>query len=78
MMAAGGDLGISVGPQLVGVIADVTIETPALVNLAGEWGLSPDQLGMKLGMLAGALFPLIGIAIYGYIWKTNQKKTTLG
>jgi len=78
MMAAGGDLGVSVGPQLVGIIADVTIETPALVNLAGEWGLSPDQLGMKLGMLAGALFPLIGIAIYGYIWKTNQKKTALG
>ncbi len=61
LLAAGGDLGASVGPQLVGLVADLTIQTPALANLAQAMQLSPDQLGMKLGMLAGTLFPLCGI-----------------
>lgn len=61
LLAAGGDLGASVGPQLVGVVTDLAIEQPALLRLAQTLQLSPDQLGMKLGMLAGMLFPLCGI-----------------
>ena len=64
MMAAGGDLGASVAPQLVGIITDAAIEMPALSALALQWQLSPDQLGMKLGMLVGGLFPLCGILVY--------------
>lgn len=64
MMAAGGDLGASVGPQLVGIITDAAVASPALSSLAQQWQLTPDQLGMKLGMLVGALFPLLGILVY--------------
>ena len=35
-------------------------------------GLSPDQLGMKLGMLTGMLFPLVAVFLYYRLWK--QKK----
>ena len=72
LMAAGGDLGVSVGPQLVGIVADATIANPAAAQWAAAWNVTTEQLGMKLGMLTGALFPLIGIAIYAYIWKTQK------
>lgn len=74
MMAAGGDLGASVGPQLVGIITDAVIANPAAAALAADLALAPEQLGMKLGMLCGMLFPLVGIFIYWYIWKANKKQ----
>ena len=74
MMAAGGDLGAALGPQLIGVVTDTVIADPAASALAQSWGLMPDQLGLKLGMLVGMLFPLVGIAVYGHILRT-QKKT---
>ena len=74
LMAAGGDFGASMGPQLVGVITDAAIETPALISLADRLSLAPDQLGMKLGMLVGMLFPLIAIAVYATYLKTYRSK----
>ena len=74
LMAAGGDLGAAMVPQLVGIVTDATAANPALASMALEWGLSPEQFGMKLGMLVGMLFPLVGIAVYGHILRT-QKKT---
>ena len=69
MMAAGGDFGASVGPQLVGIITDGTIGLPAAVSLAQTLGISVDQLGIKAGMLIGAVFPLVAIAVFGKIKK---------
>ncbi len=73
MMAAGGDLGASVAPQLVGIITDLTIASPAAADIALQFGLASDQLGMKLGMLAGMLFPLIAVFLYYRIWKHTDK-----
>jgi len=72
MMAAGGDLGASVGPQLVGLITDATIANPSAAAFAQSLALSPDQLGMKLGMLIGMLFPLAAIPVYARILKTKK------
>ena len=58
MMAAGGDLGASVGPQLIGVITDTVISSPNASQLAQTLMITTEQLGMKLGMLVGMLFPL--------------------
>ena len=74
MMAAGGDLGASIGPQLIGVITDAAIASPALSAFASDLALAPEQLGMKLGMLVGALFPLCAIPVYYHIHRTAQKK----
>lgn len=73
MMAAGGDLGGSVAPQLVGIITDAVMANPAAASLAATLGLAPEQLGMKMGMLCGMLFPLIGIFVYLCIWKQQKK-----
>jgi len=72
MMAAGGDLGASVGPQLVGVITDITMDIPALSSLSLELGITAEQLGLKLGLLCGMLFPLAAIPLYIRILKKRK------
>ncbi len=64
LMAAGGDLGSSVAPQLVGVITDFAIDNSMIINLANEFNYTPEQLAMKAGLLAATLFPLAAIAVY--------------
>ena len=73
MMAAGGDLGASVAPWLVGIITDAVIADPAALETALRLGLLPEQLGMKLGMLAGMLFPLIAIPLYFCMWRKKER-----
>ena len=73
MMAAGGDLGASIGPQMIGVVTDAVMANPTASALAQNLGLMPDQLGMKLGMLMGMLFPFVGIFIYLRILRTKKK-----
>lgn len=72
MMASAGDLGASVGPQLIGVITDSAVANPAIASLAASLDLAPEQLGMKLGMLIAMLFPLIAIPLYRHIWKNQS------
>lgn len=72
MMASGGDLGAAVGPQLVGVITDAVAQNPAALSLANTLRLSPDQLGMKIGMLVGMLFPLVAVFIYLRLIKNRK------
>lgn len=74
MMAAGGDFGASVGPQLIGIITDTAIKIPALASFAERINLAPEQLGMKMGMLVGMLFPLAAIPLYYHIRKAYKAK----
>ena len=66
-MAAGGDLGASVAPQLVGLVSDFAIANETLSSLAIRLEMTPDSLGMKLGMLVGMLFPAAAIVLYSAI-----------
>lgn len=72
LMAAGGDLGASVVPQLVGIITDNAITNPYLLQLANQLQLQPEQLGIKLGLLLGAIFPLLSIPIFLKMIKQKQ------
>ncbi len=63
LMAASGDLGASVAPQLLGIVVDnVAVSAPA-IEFAVQSGLEPEQIGLKVGMLVTAIFPLIGTAL---------------
>ena len=73
-MAAGGDLGASFGPQLVGIIADAAMANPSLLNFASTLGITGEQLGMKIGILIGALFPMIAIPVYAHFRKNDKLK----
>ena len=60
-MAAGGDLGASLSPQLIGIMADKVAAYADRTGLAAARGLTPDQVGMKAGILLNAAFPFLGI-----------------
>lgn len=74
MMAAGGDLGASIVPQLIGITTDTVSAIPFTSNLAKSFGMFPEQFGMRLGMLMGMLFPLVGIFLYFRIMRSRNKK----
>lgn len=63
LMAAGGDLGASVAPQLTGIIADSVTASALAKRLGDALNITSEQVGLKAGMLVNSLFPLIGIAI---------------
>lgn len=63
LMAAGGDLGASVAPQLQGIVIDQISVSNFAAKMARTTGLTAEQIGMKAGMLTTALFPICGILI---------------
>lgn len=63
LMAAGGDMGASVAPQLMGSMVDIVSSSSLAVTLGNSLGLTAEQVGMKAGMLLSAVFPLLGIAV---------------
>ncbi len=79
MMAAGGDLGASVAPQLVGVVTDAVTVNSTCINIAADLGMSAEQLAMKIGLLVGMLFAACGIVVYFLMWKgaRNRKKNAI-
>ena len=76
LMAAGGDLGASVAPQLVGIVTDVVKESALAGSLSASLGISTEQIGMRAGILLSALFPLAGVALLLAVrraWKKHDK-----
>ncbi len=73
LMAAGGDLGASVAPQMLGVIVDSISLTDWASRIGSAWALTPEQVGFKVGMLIAAIFPVFGVILLGYM-KRHFKK----
>ncbi len=74
MMAAGGDLGAALGPQLVGAIADGVAGSAVFAPLAETLALSLEQLGLKVGLLCGGIFPLLATFVFGMHLHSHAKK----
>ncbi len=73
LMAAGGDFGAAIGPQLVGVVTDVALHSSAMASWASALGLTIEQLSMKAGMLVGAIFPIIAAFVFFAILRLRKK-----
>jgi len=58
ILAAGGDIGASVGPWMLGVVTEQSPKVPFISNLAIQFSLSSDQIGLRIGMFIAALFPI--------------------
>ena len=69
LMAAGGDFGASVAPQLMGIIVDKVAVSNWATELGHTISLSTEQSGMKTGMLVASIFPFLGILLLIYIKK---------
>ncbi len=63
LMAAGGDFGASVAPQMLGAIVDGVKDSSFALSLSESLSMSTKQIGMKTGMLVAALFPVIGVIV---------------
>lgn len=74
LMAAGGDLGASVAPQLMGIVVDQVSAGQYAASLAATLQLTPEQIGMKTGMLISSLFPIIGTVLMLFIMRQFRKK----
>lgn len=73
MMAAGGDLGASIGPQMIGFVTDKVMSNELLCSFAERIGLMSEQFGMKTGMFLGTVFPIFAAVVFLYIKKTNRR-----
>lgn len=69
LMAAGGDLGASVAPQLLGILVDKISVTDFAVSAGLERGMTPEQIGLRYGILTAAIFPIIGSILVLFIRK---------
>ena len=59
LLAISGDIGCSTGPWLTGVISDAVQTSAWGVSLMERLSLSPEQLGLKAGLLVAAVFPVL-------------------
>lgn len=75
LMAAGGDLGASVAPQLMGIVIDKVASSSLAQDLSSTFGLTPEQIGMKTGMLITSAFPIVGIIAICSILNFYKKHT---
>ncbi len=73
LMAAGGDLGASIAPQMLGAVTDAVAAGSWGQTMADSMGVAPEQLGMKVGMLAAAIFPMLGVLLLLYMKRYFKK-----
>ncbi len=76
LMAAGGDLGASIAPQTLGAIVDAVATSHWVGPLSEQLDISSEQIGMKVGMLVIALFPIVGVGVLCYMKRYFRKQKT--
>lgn len=78
LMAAGGDMGAAIVPQLVGVVSDKFALSEFALKLSLIFNISAEQIGMRCGILIAAIFPLLGTMVILYMKKYFKNKKTQG
>ncbi|MBE7079526.1 MAG: MFS transporter [Clostridiales bacterium] len=78
LMAAGGDLGAALAPQLMGVVADGVAASSLGESLGARLHLSAEQIGLKAGMLFSSIFPILGAAVVLVIMRYFKEKPERG
>lgn len=74
LMAAGGDLGASLAPQLLGIVVDKVAASNLGEQLSLKLGLATEQIGLKAGMIVTAVFPILGTVLLLYIIRYFKKQ----
>jgi len=73
LMAAGGDLGASAAPQLMGVVIDNVASSDFAKEASVRFGITAEQVGLKVGVLVTALFPIIGVVVLLFAMRYFKK-----
>ena len=74
LMAAGGDMGASVAPQMLGIIVDKVSASGFALEMSAASAVAPEEIGLKVGMLIAAVFPVLGTVLLIYIRNVYSKK----
>ncbi len=74
LMAAGGDMGASVSPQLMGIVVDKVSATDFAAELAVALNLSAEQIGLKAGMIVTSIFPIVGAVLVVFTVRYFKKQ----
>lgn len=74
LMAAGGDTGAALAPQLMGIVIDKVSLTNWAYTLGEKLNLTTEQIGLKTGMLVSSIFPLIGVFVLIFTIRYFKKK----
>ena len=75
LMAAAGDMGASVAPQMLGIVVDRVSVSEYAMTLAQTASMTPEEVGLKTGMLIAAIFPLLGtglVLVIRHIYKNRK------
>ncbi len=72
ILAAGGDIGCSFGPWLAGKVMDICGHVAVMQHAAQSIGISVEQLSLRFGMLAGVIFPVLGIVALSRLQKHKK------
>ena len=59
ILALFGDIGCSLGSYLCGMISDYSLTIPKILDFASKVGITPEQIGLKIGVGITAIFPII-------------------
>jgi MFS family permease len=76
ILAAGGDIGASIGPWSVGFITDQSQQFAWFHQLAKLTGLTAEQLGLRLGLLAASVFPISAFLCFSWLGDKNKRANT--
>lgn len=61
LLAASGDIGAAVGPWIMAKITDILTVNSSLIQINS---MTPEQLGLKVGMLIAAIFPILTVILH--------------
>ena len=74
LMAAGGDLGASLAPQLMGVVVDTVSVSAFADNMGAKLSMTAEQVGLKTGMLTASVYPILGIVLLLFVKRYFKKQ----
>jgi MFS family permease len=79
LMAAGGDMGAAVAPQMVGILSDKFSITDTAFKISEMFHISAEQVGMRAGLFVAGFFPIAGLlcvfCMKKYFKKHGKKQT---
>ena len=73
LMASAGDFGASLAPQLMGIVVDNVSASNFAFEMSSTLNLTPEQIGLKVGMLITSIFPILGTVLLIFIIKYFKK-----
>jgi MFS family permease len=74
LMASAGDFGASLAPQLMGIVVDNVSVSKFALEMSNTLNLSPEQIGLKVGMLITSTFPILGSFLIVFIIRYFKKQ----